>query len=166
MSSITNNAKELEERLNAYSKEEANHNSILLFALPNSLREGSSWMKAMSSLATRGLIRTVAIDEAHEVEQSGRSFRKEFVEERPHLLLPFHKTTPYQHQLRGSGGKGGKVLHLKLNQRVKCRAQILGGLRFNSAVFFCNSERQEEWGHFVRALSLGLSPNNFRVTPL
>eukprot|EP00956_Cyclotella_meneghiniana_P034894 scaffold109214_cov110-Cyclotella_meneghiniana.AAC.1 len=34
----------------------------------------------MSSLATRGLIRTVAIDEAHEVEQSGRSFRTEFVD--------------------------------------------------------------------------------------
>ena len=50
------NAKALEERLNAYSEEEAEENSILLFASPNSLREGSSWMKIMSSLATRGLI--------------------------------------------------------------------------------------------------------------
>ena len=37
-------------------------------------------MKVMSSLGTAGLIQTVAIDKAHEVEQSGRNFRKEFVE--------------------------------------------------------------------------------------
>eukprot|EP00956_Cyclotella_meneghiniana_P040737 scaffold203534_cov92-Cyclotella_meneghiniana.AAC.1 len=74
------NAKLLEKRLHHYSEEEAEENSILIFASPNSLREDSGWMKVFSSLAERGLIRTVAIDEAHEVEQSGKSFRKEFVE--------------------------------------------------------------------------------------
>lgn len=74
------NAKMLEKRLKAYTNEEAKHNSILLFASPNSLRGGSSWMKVISLLAADGLIRTVAIDEAHEVEQSGRSFRTEFVD--------------------------------------------------------------------------------------
>eukprot|EP00956_Cyclotella_meneghiniana_P004040 scaffold4901_cov50-Cyclotella_meneghiniana.AAC.1 len=74
------NAKMLSDRLSHYSEDEVDHTSILLFASPNSLKEGSGWMKTFSSLATKGLIKTVAIDEAHEIEQSGRSFRKEFVE--------------------------------------------------------------------------------------
>ena len=72
-------AKMLEQRLRAYSEEEADHNSIIIFASPNSLSSGSNWYKLFQELAKDGLIRTVAIDEAHEVEQSGRSFRKEFV---------------------------------------------------------------------------------------
>eukprot|EP00956_Cyclotella_meneghiniana_P004344 scaffold5306_cov67-Cyclotella_meneghiniana.AAC.16 len=58
------NAKLLEKRLQLYSEEEADENSILIFASPNSLREGSGWMKSFSSLAERGLIRTVAIDKS------------------------------------------------------------------------------------------------------
>ena len=37
-------------------------------------------MKVLSHLGSAGLIRTVAIDEAHDVEQSGMSFRTEFVD--------------------------------------------------------------------------------------
>ena len=74
------NAKILVERLAHYTEEEADHNSILLFASPNLLKEGSGWMKTFSSVADKGLIRTVAVDEAHEIEQSGKSFRKDFVE--------------------------------------------------------------------------------------
>eukprot|EP00956_Cyclotella_meneghiniana_P031331 scaffold81936_cov56-Cyclotella_meneghiniana.AAC.2 len=73
-------AKVLEERLSHYSAEESEHNSILLFASPNSLKDGSRWIKLFRQLAVDGLIKTVAIDEAHEIEQSGRSFRTEFVD--------------------------------------------------------------------------------------
>ena len=74
------NAKLLEKRLLAYTADEADENSILLFAYPNALRSGSAWMKVLSHLGSAGLIRTVAIDEAHDVEQSGMSFRTEFVD--------------------------------------------------------------------------------------
>ena len=75
-----NDAKALHDRLALYSDIEADHISILLFASPNSLIGGSKWMKMFRRLASSGFIRTIAIDEAHEVEQSGRSFRTEFVE--------------------------------------------------------------------------------------
>ena len=49
------------ERLAYYSNEEAEHDSILMFASLNSLKKGFGWMRTFSSLD----------DKAHKIEQSG-----------------------------------------------------------------------------------------------
>eukprot|EP00804_Cyclotella_cryptica_P021971 CCRYP_000915-RA/>CCRYP_000915-RA protein AED:0.16 eAED:0.15 QI:0/-1/0/1/-1/1/1/0/176 len=70
----------LRERLLHFTLDEAQHASIMLFVSPQSLLTKSFFYPIYRALAKRQLIRLLAIDEAHSVEQSGRSFRVEFVE--------------------------------------------------------------------------------------
>jgi superfamily II DNA helicase RecQ len=72
------NATTLKNRLMAYSQEEAESSTIIIFASPNALRSGSPWLPLLDRLAKKDLISMLAIDEAHEVHQSGRNFRPEF----------------------------------------------------------------------------------------
>ena len=74
------NAKILHDRLSAFTLDEANESTIILFVSPSSLKPTSPWMPLFHQLATDGLITLLAIDEAHAIEQAGRSFRIEFTE--------------------------------------------------------------------------------------
>ena len=76
------NAKALHNRLSAFTTEEADHATIILFVSPSSLKSKSKseWNPLFHQLASDGLIRLIAIDEAHAVEQAGRSFRTEFID--------------------------------------------------------------------------------------
>ena len=75
-------AKILERRLQTYSVDcdERDHSSIIVFASPNALKKGSRWLRMFDDIGQKDLISMVAIDEAHEVHQSGRNFRPEFME--------------------------------------------------------------------------------------
>jgi hypothetical protein len=68
------NAKLLTNRLKAYSSDEKDCTSIILFASPNALRSGSRWLPVLEQLARDDIISMLAVDEAHEVHQSGRNF--------------------------------------------------------------------------------------------
>ena len=72
-------AKLLCSRLLSMSDEEAKHITTLLYLSPQALSTGSQWLTIMKELARKGRISMFVIDEAHYVEQAGRSFRKEFV---------------------------------------------------------------------------------------
>jgi superfamily II DNA helicase RecQ len=54
--------------------------TVYLFVSPQTLSSSSLWWKHLMKLSKAGLMALVCIDEAHEVAQSGRSFRPEFVE--------------------------------------------------------------------------------------
>ena len=56
------------------------HRTVYLFVSPQTLSSSSLWWKHLMKLSNAGLMALVCIDEAHEVAQSGRSFRPEFVE--------------------------------------------------------------------------------------
>ncbi len=73
-------AKLLRKRLNGMSKEEAKEISIMLYVSPQKLKANSDWVHQLENLAEKGLISMFCIDEAHYVQQAGRSFRMEFVE--------------------------------------------------------------------------------------
>jgi hypothetical protein len=61
---------ELRRRLMSFAPDEAEFVSIMLYASPQ--------YRTMMSLATKGLVRLMVIDEAHCVNQDGRNFRPEF----------------------------------------------------------------------------------------
>eukprot|EP00956_Cyclotella_meneghiniana_P018449 scaffold30718_cov36-Cyclotella_meneghiniana.AAC.1 len=73
------NAKALMDRLKSLTAEEAGERTIILYVSPTSLNPESDWVEIFGKLATDGFITHLAIDEAHSIEQSGRSFRKEFL---------------------------------------------------------------------------------------
>eukprot|EP00984_Skeletonema_dohrnii_P009330 scaffold3571_cov78-Skeletonema_dohrnii-CCMP3373.AAC.2 len=70
----------LRKRLNCMSKEEAKEIAIMLYVSPQKMKANSDWVHQLENLAEKGLISMFCIDEAHYVEQAGRSFRTEFVE--------------------------------------------------------------------------------------
>ena len=71
-------ARELSKRLNTLHQTEANHCTIFLYVSLRALQLESSW-KLLEKIAKRGYLRLICIDEAHSIEQDGRSFRPEFV---------------------------------------------------------------------------------------
>ena len=73
-------AKLLRKRLNCMSKEEAQDIAIMLYVSPQKLKAHSDWVHLLNNLAEKGLISLFCIDEAHYIQQAGRSFRTEFVE--------------------------------------------------------------------------------------
>ena len=86
------NAYALRERYRAYNKEESKHVIILSFINPQSLKRDPSkpnrgWFQTFSDLAEQDLISLICINEAHTVEQCGRSFRPEFLEAVTNLRL-------------------------------------------------------------------------------
>jgi superfamily II DNA helicase RecQ len=85
------NARVLEQRLHSYtySDDEKGCSSIIIFASPNALRTGSRWLRLLSSMAAKDMISMLAIDESHEVHQSGRSFCPEFLEAVDNLKILF-----------------------------------------------------------------------------
>jgi superfamily II DNA helicase RecQ len=87
------NARVLEQRLHSYSEDKKGCSSIIIFASPNALRTGSRWLQLLSSMAAKDMISMLAIDESHEVHQSGRSFRPEFLEAVDNLKIIFHAVT-------------------------------------------------------------------------
>ena len=62
------------------TEEEARHRSVILYISPGNLSEGSKWWSTLKKLAMRGRISFFCIDEAHYIEQAGRSFRTEFTD--------------------------------------------------------------------------------------
>ncbi|KAL7449133.1 hypothetical protein ACHAWC_001222 [Mediolabrus comicus] len=70
----------LRKRLNCMSMEEAEYVTIMLYISPQKLKADSDWFHILKDLAAKGLISMFCIDEAHYVQQAGRSFRVEFVE--------------------------------------------------------------------------------------
>ncbi len=68
----------LQNRLDSIHCVEANSITIFLYASPQSLLETSPWLKCLLSLASRGFLCLMCIDEAHTVNQDGHSFRPEF----------------------------------------------------------------------------------------
>jgi superfamily II DNA helicase RecQ len=68
--------------------------SIILFASPQSLREGSSWAPLLQKLAERKLFTLLVCDEAHTIPLHGRSFRKEFIEMRKGVLKSVFLSNP------------------------------------------------------------------------
>ena len=73
-------ASALRKRLHSYSLDEAEEVTIILFVSPSSLSHESPWfINVFSTLARRDLISIFCIDEAHSLEQAGRSFRTEFI---------------------------------------------------------------------------------------
>jgi superfamily II DNA helicase RecQ len=60
--------------------------TIILFASPQSLKEGSSWAPLLKCLSQRQLFTLLVCDEAHTVPLQGRSFRREFIEMRKGVL--------------------------------------------------------------------------------
>ena len=73
------NAKALMQRLKTLSIDESKQCTIILYVSPTSLKPESDWVHLFADLASNGLISLLAIDEAHSIEQAGRSFRKEFL---------------------------------------------------------------------------------------
>jgi hypothetical protein len=65
-------------RILAMTPEEAEYNSIQLFASPRALAPDSHWGKLLRTVASRGLISTFCIDEAHNVSLQAH-FRPEFL---------------------------------------------------------------------------------------
>ncbi len=68
----------LRSQLLSLHSREAESVSIFLYALPQSLKDGSFWYKCLFELASKNLIQLICIDEAHSVAQDGRNFRPEF----------------------------------------------------------------------------------------
>ena len=73
-------AKRLCKRLNGMSTEEAKEITIMLYISPQKMKANSNWFHVLKDIASKGLISIICIDEAHYVQQAGRSFRMEFVE--------------------------------------------------------------------------------------
>ena len=72
----------LQRRLLKMTKAELQENTVILFISPNSLGHDSAWYKdVLTKLSKRGAISSICIDKAHSIEQSGRSFRTEFIDE-------------------------------------------------------------------------------------
>eukprot|EP00986_Skeletonema_menzelii_P013052 scaffold7400_cov122-Skeletonema_menzelii.AAC.1 len=70
----------LRKRLKNVSTEEAKEITIMLYISPQKLKANSDWFHVLNDLAEKGLISIFCIDEAHYVQQAGRSFRTVFVE--------------------------------------------------------------------------------------
>ena len=70
------NASELRGHLDDYSREEKT--AIILFVGPQQLSQHSFWCPVLMSLALRGCISAVCIDEVHSTVQNYESFRPEF----------------------------------------------------------------------------------------
>jgi hypothetical protein len=66
----------LRAHLNNYTRKEKT--SIILFVSPQALDKRSTWYPVLSSLASRGCISAVCIDEAHATVHNYESFRPEF----------------------------------------------------------------------------------------
>jgi superfamily II DNA helicase RecQ len=86
-------ARELSKRLNTLHQTEANHCTIFLYLSPSALQLESSWLKLLEKIAKRGYLRLICIDEAHSIEQDGRSFRPEFVSAAQNLMM-LHNMMP------------------------------------------------------------------------
>ncbi len=71
-----NHAAILRHHLNQYTREEKS--SIVLLVSPQQLTKKSYWYQVLLSLATRGCISSVCIDEAHSTVHNYESFRPEF----------------------------------------------------------------------------------------
>ncbi len=71
-----NNAIELRARLNEYCREEKT--AIILFVSPQQLSKHSLWHRVLLSLAERGCVSAVCVDEAHCAVHHYESFRPEF----------------------------------------------------------------------------------------
>jgi len=69
----------LRDRLESLVQEELEENVIYLYLGPNAFSEDSGWYGILSNLAKKGFISLICIDEAHTIEQSGRSFCPEFI---------------------------------------------------------------------------------------
>jgi superfamily II DNA helicase RecQ len=70
------------------------HQSIILFASPQSLKGGSSWAPLLQKLAERKLFTLLVCDEAHTIPLHGRSFRREFVQMRKGVLKTVFLSNP------------------------------------------------------------------------
>jgi len=71
----------LRKRLLSMTSSEFDENTVILFVSPNAMSEDSKWYKEVfMPLAHKGFISLFCVDEAHHIEQSGRSFRTEFVD--------------------------------------------------------------------------------------
>ena len=69
----------LRERLESLEEDELEDNVIYIYLGPNAFSEDSGWYKVLCNLAEKGYISLFCIDKAHTIEQSGRSFRPEFI---------------------------------------------------------------------------------------
>ena len=86
-------ARELSKRLNTMHQTEANHCTIFLYLSPWALQLDLLWLKLLEKIAKRGYLRLICIDEAHSIEQDGRSFRPEFVSAAQNLMM-LHNIMP------------------------------------------------------------------------
>ena len=80
-------SRELSKRLNSLHQTEANNCTIFLYVSPRALQMESYWLKLLEKLARRGYLRLICIDEAHAIEQEGRSFCPEFVSAAKNLMM-------------------------------------------------------------------------------
>lgn len=82
----------LRQRLQNLDDDEVQYTTILIFINPQSIKRDpnnpkAGWFSTLSDLAEAGYISLLCIDEAHTVEQCGRSFRPEFLEAVANLKL-------------------------------------------------------------------------------
>jgi len=86
-------SRELSKRLNSLHQTEANNCTIFLYVSPRALQMELYWLKLLEKLARRGYLRLICIDEAHAIEQEGRSFCPEFVSAAKNLMM-LHNLMP------------------------------------------------------------------------
>ena len=68
----------LRKRLMAYTQDQRDNMSIILYMSPRSLLPGSDWMPVLRHLATQNFISLLCVDEAHMASLHGSGFRPEF----------------------------------------------------------------------------------------
>lgn len=71
-------AQVLKDRLLSIHLQEVETVSIFLYVSPQSQQPGTFWQKLLHTLSSKDLIRLIAIDEAHAVNQDGKDFCSEF----------------------------------------------------------------------------------------
>lgn len=73
------NGRALRRRLMAYTQDQRDNLSIILYMSPRSLLPGSDWMPVLRHLATQDFISLLCVDEAHMATLHGSGFRPEFI---------------------------------------------------------------------------------------
>ena len=68
----------LRRRLFAFTQDQRDNMTIILYMSPQSLLPGSDWMPALRHLASQDFISQICVDEAHMVSLHGNGFRPEF----------------------------------------------------------------------------------------